>query len=355
MKTRWILAASVAVLFACTVWADESAKTTYPPHQVVEGDTLWDLSGGYWDDPFQWPLLWSKNPQLHNPHWIYPGDMIFLAEKEPPKPEVKVHEVRLVLEKLMPPEPEPVVEEEEEAPPVDFIKAEYYGTDKAFEFMSGRAQDYMSATKVDRLAVVKNEQAWKAWTHEGEEVEIIPSTGTAFKVGDKLTIFEDSRRISHPETGKSLGYHVRVIAHLEVTKSSNDRALAKVTDSYSEIENGFGVMDYREPVLSLIPEGSASGAKGFVVAGALQILNFTSDDVVFLDKGSEDGLKPGSLVAVPFPEGPTVAEGLATELRQMVAKAIVVSTQAQTSTAYIVECSQAVTTGSQFIASADSP
>jgi hypothetical protein len=43
-------------------------------HTVVQGDTLFDLSMLYLEDAYLWPRLWSYNPQVTNPHWIYPGD-----------------------------------------------------------------------------------------------------------------------------------------------------------------------------------------------------------------------------------------------------------------------------------------
>ena len=45
-------------------------------HVVVKGDTLWDITGKYLGNPFQWPLVWQKNPQIKNAHWIYPGDTV---------------------------------------------------------------------------------------------------------------------------------------------------------------------------------------------------------------------------------------------------------------------------------------
>ena len=45
---------------------------------VQENDTLWDLSDQVFGDALFWPTLWSYNPQITNPHWIYPGDLIYL-------------------------------------------------------------------------------------------------------------------------------------------------------------------------------------------------------------------------------------------------------------------------------------
>jgi hypothetical protein len=47
---------------------------------VKEGDTLWDLSDEYLHDPFAWPDLWENNRHIQDPHWIYPGDSIYLGD-----------------------------------------------------------------------------------------------------------------------------------------------------------------------------------------------------------------------------------------------------------------------------------
>src|SRR5262249_23059699 len=49
-------------------------------HTVRRGDTLWEISGRYYQNPYSWPRLWGYNPQIQNPHWIYPGDHVRLRD-----------------------------------------------------------------------------------------------------------------------------------------------------------------------------------------------------------------------------------------------------------------------------------
>jgi len=52
----------------------------YPQTYIVqEGDTLWDISSVFLQDPWYWPEIWFKNPQIENPHLIYPGDTLAIV------------------------------------------------------------------------------------------------------------------------------------------------------------------------------------------------------------------------------------------------------------------------------------
>jgi nucleoid-associated protein YgaU len=78
-KMLW--AGLLALVMAVMAHADVLAlKQGYPQTYVVKkGDTLWDISNMFLSDPWRWPQLWHVNPQIQNPHLIYPGDTLNLV------------------------------------------------------------------------------------------------------------------------------------------------------------------------------------------------------------------------------------------------------------------------------------
>ena len=81
MIRKLIYLTFAALLLTGAVVAQDVALRSDHPEEyvVVKGDTLWDISGRFLDKPWQWPAIWHANPQIENPHLIYPGDVISLV------------------------------------------------------------------------------------------------------------------------------------------------------------------------------------------------------------------------------------------------------------------------------------
>lgn len=75
-----ILLASLLSFCVSAVIADTVTVNPDHPEQYVvqKGDTLWDISGRFLQEPWRWPEVWQGNPQIANPHLIYPGDVVTL-------------------------------------------------------------------------------------------------------------------------------------------------------------------------------------------------------------------------------------------------------------------------------------
>jgi hypothetical protein len=85
----WVLLCVVLILASLSASAQEESAGSdggvelNPQHPesytVQRGDTLWDISAMFLRDPWFWPEIWQVNPQVENPHLIYPGDILTLV------------------------------------------------------------------------------------------------------------------------------------------------------------------------------------------------------------------------------------------------------------------------------------
>ena len=74
-----------------------AVNPTAPMHYTVKkGDTLWGIASMYLKDPWLWPEVWIINPQIPNPHLIYPGDQLALAYGADGRPHVSVSQAGTV-------------------------------------------------------------------------------------------------------------------------------------------------------------------------------------------------------------------------------------------------------------------
>ncbi|MCL5975687.1 MAG: LysM peptidoglycan-binding domain-containing protein, partial [Gammaproteobacteria bacterium] len=74
----------MALLMSSTLLANQVALNPNHPERyvVVKGDTLWDISAKFLQYPWHWPEIWQVNPQVENPHLIFPGDELTLVYRD---------------------------------------------------------------------------------------------------------------------------------------------------------------------------------------------------------------------------------------------------------------------------------
>ncbi|MEO7063112.1 MAG: LysM domain-containing protein [Dokdonella sp.] len=76
-----LLSVSAGLLFTLTVFAASVQWADHHPDRYIvkKGDTLWSISARFLKQPWLWPEIWQDNPQVRNPHLIYPGDELVLS------------------------------------------------------------------------------------------------------------------------------------------------------------------------------------------------------------------------------------------------------------------------------------
>lgn len=238
-------------------------------HFVRRGDTLWDLCDRYYSNPWAWPRVWSYNPQVENPHWIYPGDRLRMREGVEEARGQTLSNTGFVSRR-------PVVPEG-----TVFLRNQGYldeGVRDVWGELSGSPDDQMLLA-------------------DGDEAYLRIKDGLEPQIGQELTIVAPLRK---PDAGDTRGVVVDIKGTIRVTSWDPKTHIARATivESTDVIERGdmIAPVGRRFDVVSPVPNTRDLWGK---VAGAIhprEILG--QNQVVIVDKGKEEGLRPGNRLFV---------------------------------------------------------
>jgi LysM repeat protein len=299
MYRRILLSTLAALLLAppAGALAERIQEGEVVYHTVVRGDTLWDISESYFEDPFKWPELWKRNPYIKNPHLIYPGDVlkitpdgIEMVRRKGVPPE------GLPVIKLVPPPPEPGVEVEGEIPPVVFVEPP---PPIKKVVMNQIARDgFISTKELEDGGVIVGSKAEIENLHKGELAFVSFANQASVKVGDRFTIYTVTKKVRHPVTNKHVGSLVTYHGSLVVTARHDEVFEARIDTSYREILVGTRLMEYREPETEIEVVEAEKAVTGVIIAALEGAVEMAEGDIVFIDKGERDGLVSGNIMGI---------------------------------------------------------
>jgi hypothetical protein len=293
------------------VASPEAGEAVPPPdtYTVRPGDTLWDLSGRFLNNPWYWPKLWSYNPEITNPHWIYPGNLVrfFPGSDQAPARVEAIAELT----------PE-LVEEMEEAPREleDFSRAEL-GAANVDEDVVAVAGPYKIGYVAPKALLVRHDSfvtrreleesgALTASFHEKRMLSTLDQAYAQFKSaapvkpGETYVLYKTDRAVHHPVTRELLGYQSVVLGAARVVKVDDRAATLVITQAFEPIERGTMLGPWSERfVRPVARKANGRTLDGRIVAAQVDVVTQVGEHhVVFIDKGREDGVEEGNLFKV---------------------------------------------------------
>ena len=336
MVKRWLWITVMMVLGAFTL-AYAQGQPGAPldeemEYTVVRGDTLWDISGRFYHDPFLWPRLWQQNPSILNPHLIYPGDRI------------KLYPYRVLLEEKpeeTPPKPRPL----KVLPLPKRIRLSLYPE----VYYAG----FITDMKLEGLGEIVGAREEKMMLSEGDEVYVIFKPYVKAEEGEEFTIFRMGEEVIHPVTKKSLGRKVLILGRIVIEGKKGEAKTARITLSYAPIRKGDRLLPYVEPVEELPTVKAESPLKGWIVASRKEVRLLGQGDIIYIDRGADDGVRPGYLFAV-IQEGGAGKSSFGKRPSRLPTRRVgllaVLATQRKTSTALILQSERELVVGDRVTA-----
>ena len=343
-----------------------AASPEQPGKYVIrQGDTLWDIANAFYRDPFLWPLIWKSNPSVNDPDLIYPGNTLVVPSLLPveramsaPEEAAPVQE-KVVAEKAQEeapslfqrrsslegatPEPETpatgrriILPEDARVPIMDkygMLSAGFVSEEDSVDHIQGSPDDpYKGIHGANILGY-------------DSEVYITVTSRETVNIGDRFLIYEPVRDVKHPQTRRYFGKLYKVNGILKVTGTKEAGVyIARITLSFDSAIKGNMLAPYQEPTL-IYPakQQQEKNLSGQILEVPDRRTISGQMNIVYLDKGKEDGVDPGdrfTVMSVPNREtGATTPIG---ELQVLIVKS-------RTSTAVVRKSTDAMTTGNRIV------
>ena len=242
-------------------------------YTIQEGDTLWDLSQKFSNSPWQWPEMWQENSQIANPHRIYPGQRIRLYRrhgaqaygKGEPKTDTSVSE-KPELTKLL-----------------------------EFHYASIERVGFIRKEPIQSQGTIFKVEGQKEMISAGDLVYIRPENNSSLAKGQKFTIYRTLKPIKAKGTNELIGIQHYFSGAVEITNVRPDFVLGRVVASYRPIKVGDLLMPYYRRLPQIEMQESPEGLEGQIIESEEHESIFGESAIAFIDKGEQEGVRPGQL------------------------------------------------------------
>lgn len=258
----------------------DSVPDTYT---VVRGDTLWDISATFLQNPWMWPEIWHVNTQIANPHLIYPGDVIRLIYLDG-KPRLTVTS-RGPMEKLSPEVRIISAAEAIDTIPLDkinsFLSRSRIVTEEELE-----AAPYVVAGYKENLIMGAGDKLYARGLFE--------AGSTVYGVYRKGTEYVD------PITREELGIQAMDIGSGTLRTVDGEVGTIDISRTTEEIRIGDRMLRQEERSIdsTFFPSPPLGDIDGLILAVEGGINQVGKMDVVVINQGEREGIVPGNVMAV---------------------------------------------------------
>ncbi len=244
---------------------------------VQAGDTLSKISQQVYGQPWTWPKLWALNPQIQNPHWIYPGDQIRLAGAAGTTSPTDARTLG--------------------SGPAGPLRKQLVPTDSVFLRQMGYIDDPAKGIKGEIVGAVEPIQMMAHAQH----VYIVLKPNESVEVGQQMTVFREVRdppkvRDSRTPPGKLV--KIQGVVQVEYVNLKTRVVRALVVESMDVVERGAKVGFLEHEYRIVPPQKASKDVTARVLTSMYPHVVMGKDQVVFLDRGKQDGLVAGNRLFV---------------------------------------------------------
>lgn len=258
--------------------AENSVRNDNPgAYTVSDGDTLWDISERFLSRPWLWPEIWHVNPQIGNPHLIYPGDQISLTYVDG-KPRLQL--IRGGQVATVPAASRPISSFPLEAVERFMVKPRVVTAEQL------RSAPYVVSAEDDRLISAAGNKVYVRGTEsDGDSA--------------RYNVYRPGKALVDPDSREVLGHEAVLVSTARMVRAG-DPSTMLLTSNNRETLVGDRLMttDKQQVTTNFKPRPTDVDTNGKIISVFDAITRSGQNQVVVLNLGSNDGIQPGHVMSV---------------------------------------------------------
>ncbi len=285
-------------------------------HTVQRGDTLWAISAIFLKSPWRWPELWGMNlGEIKNPHRIYPGQKLYLEKRNELatlRASSLSQEASLEALATVRLSPRTRVETMTDGA-LPTLKSQliepYLAEPLIVDEISLQSASRIVAGQEERVLITRGDRAYARGQGDTVLIDDISQKQKMYRV------FRNATPLKDPTTGELLGYEAQYLGKALLVrgeaseqstdqdgKARTDRVPATIDIVAAKEEMRAGDRLLPEPERQLVnyvphaPRGKVDGRIVSVYGSA--VVNAAQNQVVVINRGSNDGIENGHVLAI---------------------------------------------------------
>jgi hypothetical protein len=251
-------------------------------HVVKKGETLWGISGTHFQDPWRWPRVWAQNPQITNPHWIFPGQKLKLRA-DPPGAGT--------------PTASSAADDDADGTPASPGPGGRDGAQRDGEAGALRQVGFVDAKELAIAGTINGSREEKIMLATGDQAYVEFSRARPLQRGQRYTIYQvdlDSP-VKDPGSSHTLGYLARIYGDLTID-TITDRPIASATlqSLVQPVERGYRVGPLFRQFKTVAPQPNPTTMTARVVGAVQPNILIAQNMFVILNRGRRHGVELGN-------------------------------------------------------------
>jgi LysM repeat protein len=262
-----------------------------PEEYIVQvGDTLWDIAATFLRDPWYWPEVWYVNPQVENPHLIYPGDVLALVTIDG---QQRITTVRGSTYRVSPTARVTPLSESITSIPYEQIAA-FLSKGLVLEKNQISQLPYILATRGDHMMA-----------SAGNEIYI--RGGEPSPNGTHFSVVHVGEELRDPDNNDLLGYQGIYVGEGAQSRGGDPATVALTDTTREALEGDRLVPETVDIPLNFFPKAPDIAVDGRIISVVDGVSLIGQYQVVVLNRGARNGLAPGDVLTV-FQAGEVVRD-----------------------------------------------